>query len=315
MPVNVHPEYVKAEKEYLEANSLEEKLKALEKMISLAPGHKGAENLRAQLRLRYKKLKEKIEKAKQLKKTSRGGKEGIKKEEMQAVIVGFANSGKSSLLKVLTNASPEITDYEFTTKQPVIGMVPYSGTNIQLIENPAIESEYYDRGLTNNTDTVILLVTSIPEIEKIEQIFNETHKIEGKKIIAFNKTDLLSENEKRKISSTLASKYSKTADFVLISVKTLEGIEDFKDKLFKSFGKIRVYLKEPSKTTEEAKKNKPLILEPGSTVRDVAEKILKGFSEKIKQTKIWGPSSKFPGQVVGLQHELKDLDIVEFKTK
>ena len=46
-----------------------------------------------------------------------------------------------------------------------------------------------------------------------------------------------------------------------------------------------------------------------------AEKILKGFSSKIKESKIWGPSSKFPGQQVGLQHELKDLDIVEFKTR
>jgi len=47
----------------------------------------------------------------------------------------------------------------------------------------------------------------------------------------------------------------------------------------------------------------------------VAEKILKGFSEKVKETKIWGPSSKFPGQIVGLNHKLRDLDVVEFKTK
>ena len=38
------------------------------------------------------------------------------------------------------------------------------------------------------------------------------------------------------------------------------------------------------------------------------------FSNKIKETRIWGPSSKYSGQVVGLQHELKDLDVVEFKT-
>ena len=52
-----------------------------------------------------------------------------------------------------------------------------------------------------------------------------------------------------------------------------------------------------------------------STIKNVAEKILKGFAEKIKETKIWGPSSKFPGQIVGLNHKVKDLDIVEFKTR
>jgi len=58
-----------------------------------------------------------------------------------------------------------------------------------------------------------------------------------------------------------------------------------------------------------------MILNPDSTIKDIAEKILKGFSAKIKQTKIWGPSSKFSGQIVGLKHKLKDLDIVEFKTR
>jgi len=39
------------------------------------------------------------------------------------------------------------------------------------------------------------------------------------------------------------------------------------------------------------------------------------FSNQIKETKIWGPSSKFSGQIIGLKHKLKDLDVVEFKTK
>ena len=52
-----------------------------------------------------------------------------------------------------------------------------------------------------------------------------------------------------------------------------------------------------------------------STVYDVAEKILKGFSKTVAETKIWGPSSKFAGQKVGLKHKLKDLDVVEFKTR
>jgi len=78
-----------------------------------------------------------------------------------------------------------------------------------------------------------------------------------------------------------------------------------------SFGKLRIYTKEPGKE----KSNRPIILNPGATTKDVAEKILKGFSQKVKETKIWGPSSKFPAQIVGLNHKLMDLDVVEFKTK
>jgi len=304
---NQSPAYSKAHGNFLSASTDEERLDALEEMIKECPKHKSSENMLANLKTRYKKLKEKIEKGKKQKKSS-SSKQGIKKEDMQAVIIGFTNSGKSSLLSLVTNTKPLIADYDFTTTSPKIGMMGHSGTSIQLIEIPAIMSEYYDKGLVNTADSILILITSLNQIQKIEKHLD---KALGKKIIVFNKADMLDEKEKRKLSSTLSSKYSKKYNFVLISTKTSEGIEELKDKLFQSFGKIRVHTKEPGKE----KTQKPLILNPNATVKDVAEKILKGFSDKVKETKIWGPSSKFSGQKVGLMHKLKDLDVVEFKTK
>jgi len=272
-------------------------------MIRECPKHKSSEKMLANLKTRYIKLKGKLERERKTKKAS--AKAGIKKEDMQAVIIGKTKTGKSSLLSFLTNARPEIADYGFTTKMPVVGMMDYNGVSIQLIEVPAIESEYYDKGVVNSADSIIVLITNLEQIKEIE---NKTEKAHGKKIIVFNKTDLLSENEKRKLFATLQSKKH---NFILISVKTRDGINELKEKLFKSFGKIRVYTKEPGKI----KSNKPIILSPESNVKDVAEKILKGFSNKVKETRIWGPSSKYPGQVVGLQHKMKDLDVVEFKTR
>lgn len=239
MTVNAHPEYIYAEKEYYKAENDEDRLIALEKMISVLPGHKSAEKLRAQIRLRYKKLKEKLAKEKKSKKG--GSRLGIKKEDMQAVIVGKTKSGKSSLLSLLTNAKPEISSYDFTTRYSIVGMSDYYGTGIQIVEIPAIESEYYDKGAVNSGDSIIVLITSLEELKEVEK---KIERAPGKRIIVFNKIDLHSENEKRKIYATLQSrKYN----FVLISTETKEGILELKEKLFKSFGKIRVYTKEPEK--------------------------------------------------------------------
>ena len=302
MPINAHPDFIQAEKEYIQAQTLEERIEKLKKMISHAPAHKGGENLRAQLRTRLKKFLEQQEKSKKVGKSS---KKGIKKEDMQAILIGNTNSGKSSLLKILTNASPKISQNKFTTTEPKLGMMGYATTSIQLIEIPPIDSEFYDKGIVYTADLVLILVNSIEELKEIEPKIRTS----GKKIIVLSKSDLLSHQEKRKYSATLQSK---KYNFVTTSTKTKENIEELREKIFQSFNKLRVYTKEPGK---KADKHRPMILEPGKNVKDVAEKILKGFSSRITQIRIWGPSSKFPGQIVGPKHKIKDLDIVEFKTK
>ena len=302
MPVNAHPDYIAAEKEHLLARSLEDKIKTLEKMISVAPKHKSSEKMLANLKTRYKKLLEQLVKSK---KSRKGSKKGIKKEDMQAVIIGETNSGKSSLLNSLTNANPKIAPYKFTTKQPIVAMIPFLGVNIQLIENPSIESEYYDKGLTNSADTLLIIITSLEQLGRINP---ELKNNSAKKIIIFNDKYNLDQSQLRKLESTL---FSKKLNFVIINLEKENIPEKLKNKIFQSFDRIRIYTKEPGKPKSE----KPIILNPGAVVKDVAEKILHGFSSKVKEAHITGPSSKFPNQKVGLQHVLKDLDVVEFKIR
>ena len=303
---NQSPFYQKAEAKFLSAQTLEEKIGALREMIRECPKHKSSENMLANLKTRYKKLNGQLVKSK---KAGKSSKERIRKEDMQAVVIGFTNTGKSSLLSALTNANPKISQRDnvlFSTKKPEVGMINYlSGIQVQLIEIPAFESEYYDKGIVNTADVILILVTNLEQINKIKK---ELDKAKGKQIIIFNKSDFLNEQEKRKTHATLQSK---KYNFVLVSVKTKEGFEELKNKIFQGFDKIRIYTKEP----REEKSKKPIIMEKEDTVKKVAEKILKGFSEKVIETKIWGPSSKFPGQIVGLGHKLKDLDTVKFKTR
>ena len=306
MPINVNnPEYTRAEQAYHEASSIEDQLMALNKMISHAPSHKGAENLRQQLTTRRKKLESQLEKKK---KSGKSTQTGIRKGDMQAIIVGKTNSGKSTLLKILTNAEPKITPTKFTTNEPTIGIMDYNNSQIQIIEIPAIEGDNFDKSLAHTADTILILINSLDEIPELEK---KLYMTTGKTIIVLNKSDQHSPQEIRKIKANLQSKKYNFEIISCIPHWPNNRIEELRKKIFESFDIIRVFTKEPGKDKEK----KPVILKPNSTVKDVAEKILKGFSKKVKKTKIWGPSSKFGGQIVGLNHKLKDMDTVEFTTK
>jgi len=302
MPINAGYEYANAEEKYFSAETDEQRLKALQEMLRTAPAHKGSERFRGDIRLKIKKLKESIVKAK---KTGKSTKKGIKKTDMQAILVGLTNSGKSSVLKSITNADPKIASYGFTTKEPEIGTLSYNGCNIQIIDTPPIASEYFDNGIVNNADTLLLVVEKIHEIDLI---LNSIKNKNSKKIVIFNKIEMYDENTKRKISETLKTK---KYNFILVSTFTKTGLEELKEKIFKSFDIIRIFTRQPGKKEDSV----PVIMPPNSTLGQVAEKILHGYSKKVKYAKVWGPSAKFLGQQIGLKHIVKDRDTIEFYTE
>jgi len=302
---NQSPFYQRAEQDFLVATTDEERIACLEIMIKECPKHKSSENMRKNLTNRMKKLREGVEKRK---KAGKGSKEGIKKADMQCVIVGLPNSGKSTLFNILTTKSSnsKVSPHPFTTYQTNLGIIEYEDAKIQTIDDAPIPNQ--DKSIINSTDTLLIIFNNLEEIEELEKA---TWKSKAKRIWILNKTDLLNETEKRKIKATLKSKH-KNLDFVFFSEKNPETqIIKLKKKIFESFPIIRVYTKEPGK---QATKD-PMILKENSNIKNAAEKIRKHFSAQIKTSKIWGPSSKFGGQTVGLDHTLKDKDTIEFHTK
>lgn len=301
MPANASPEYAHAEKKFSEAQTDEERLSCLEEMIKYMPQHKSAESLRANLRTRYKKFKEKLSKAK---KSGRSSQQGIRKAEMQAILVGPPNSGKSTVFRVLTNQKNKITAHPHSTTEPVLGTADYEDIKIQIIDTPSFPNT--DKGLLHTTDTILLI---IERLEDIEISLKEIQPTRAKVILLFNKIDNLTETEIRKIEANLKSKFKKYSYMLFQENMNSDQINEIKKIIFNSFPIIRVYTKEPKKEASE----EPMILKKDSTLEEAAKKISKSLKNQTKFAKIWGPSSKFPGQIVGLNHILKDKDIIEIK--
>ena len=129
--------------------------------------------------------------------------------------------------------------------------------------------------------------------------------------IAYNKGIIVANKADKKGSKEnfekLKELYSEQFIIVPISATTGEGFEELKSIIFEQLKLVRVRSKEPNGDIAP----KPIVLEEGATVADVAKIIHTRFYDNFKQAKIYGPSAKFDGQSVGLNHELKDGDVVE----
>jgi len=87
MPANLPPEYFQAEKLYRQAKTPEEKVEALEAMLSIMPKHKGTDKLRAVLRSKIAKFSE--ESQRRLATGRRGSGYYVKREGAgQVILVG-----------------------------------------------------------------------------------------------------------------------------------------------------------------------------------------------------------------------------------
>jgi len=343
MPANLPPEYFEAEKRFKQALTSAEKIAALEDLIGTVPKHKGTDKLRADLRRRLSQLrKEAIRK----KKGGRGDLYVVPREgAAQLALVGFPNSGKSSLLACLTKAAPVIAEYPISTLTPLPGMMPYEDIQFQLVDLPPIGNEATDgwvSGILRYKDALLLIVdlTEDPEVQAellIEQLGRWNIKIitehplptppplrgragvgrkplnaELRTFVGISKRAIIVAN-KNELSGTgssfirLKERYEHFCPCISVSAKKKDNIEELKRAIFGISGIIRVYSKPPGKDPDLST---PFTIPSGYTVLDLAESIHKDFFHGLKFARVWG-SAKFDGQRVDKNYILKDRDIVE----
>jgi len=295
MPTNVGYEYVNAEKEYHEAKSTSQKIKALRSMLTAVPKHKGTEKMQAQIKKQIAKLQSQLTIEKTKGKSSYSS--SIKKEGAATIaIVGKTNTGKSFLLSKLSGKKVKISEYEFTTMTPEVRMIPYENVMIQGIEIPPIYEKFYEskngRQILSNirlADLVIVLANSKKDFDIIK-------------------------SELSKANIILVMKPKNTSLFEIelpyLRINKSDFSRKIVPKIWKYVKKIRIQTKTSGKIAE-----KPIVLDENSRIEDVARTIHQDFLKNFRFARVWGPSAKFDGQQVGLDHKLKDKDIVEIFTK
>ncbi len=129
----------------------------------------------------------------------------------------------------------------------------------------------------------------------------ESNKIYIPSIVVVNKIDLVTEDELEKVVAIVNPD-------LCISADKKVNTDRLKDMVFDKLNFMRVYCKEVGK---KADMDVPMIMRRGQTIRDMCEKLHRDFVTNFKYSKVWGKSSKFPGQRFMLNHELLDGDVAE----
>ena len=181
------------------------------------------------------------------------GVEGWKVIELKVLadvgLVGFPNAGKSTLLSVITAATPKIADYAFTTLTPQLGMVEYrDGKSFCIADLPGIiEGAAEGKGLGHrflrHIERNACLLFLIPADSKDHRKeFEILHKeleeynpelLQKDFVIAISKSDMLDNELKEEIEKELPA----DIPHVFISSVAQKGLTELKDLLWKTLNK------------------------------------------------------------------------------
>ena len=163
-------------------------------------------------------------------------------------LVGYPNVGKSTLLSVISNASPKIANYHFTTIYPNLGMTVYKGNSFVVADIPGLidgASEGVGLGhyFLKHVERVRVIVHLVDisgsegrnPVDDYFSINNELKKYSPKladvpQVVALTKTDLLEEQElKQKIKEFEAK--TKVSAIPICSIIN-EGVDDLLAKVW-----------------------------------------------------------------------------------
>ena len=327
MPANLTPQYMAAEERYKAAKDDRERLKALKEMMALIPKHKGTEKLQAEIKRKIARLKDEMEVRR-----SRGGRRfsySVEKEgAAQVMVVGPPNVGKSQLINSLTGANLEVANYPYTTRIFHPAMMPYEDIKIQLVDLPALSSQYIENWVSSmiRISDMMIIVLDISRDDVLEQMETTLSILEGfkikcqgiteqvpednihwvclKTVVVANKADLAGAADNFKIFEEF---YQDLYEIIPVSALNHTNLDSLRRAIVDRLEIIRVYSKRPG---HEPEMDHPFTFYKGDTLMDFARAIHKDFAKNLKFARVWG-KDVFNGQRINKDYLLQDKDIIE----
>jgi ribosome-interacting GTPase 1 len=228
----------------------------------------------------------------------------------------------------MTNATPEIADFAFTTRKPMPGMTDFEGVQLQMVDLPPICTQFCENWVTNvvRVADIVLVVLSLGNDDLLDAYEDTLQRLEQGKIVlnndppamdqpisTMNKRTILVANQTDQPGaddrlSIMREVMELRFPIVKVSAKEQTNLDELKNMMFSILGKIRVYTKTPGR---EADYTDPVVLAYGATVADAAQVIHKDFAHNLQFAKIWGKQT-FDGQRVKGDFVVHDGDILEF---
>jgi ribosome-interacting GTPase 1 len=188
MPTNLPPDALDKWEEVENAKSPRERMEKMQEFLKYVPQHKGTLKLRGEIKRKIALIKNDIEdkKRKGTGKSSGGPKLFVEKEgSAQLAILGMTNAGKSCLMQAVTKANVVVSPTDYTTRQPVPGIMDFGDVQFQLVETPAVMEGSGDGrawgpmtlGVARNADGVLLMVDlSHDPVGQLELLVSELEK-------------------------------------------------------------------------------------------------------------------------------------------
>ena len=166
------------------------------------------------------------------------------REEPTVIVAGYPNVGKSSFVTAVTNATPEVASYPFTTKGILIGHMKKDATRYQIIDTPGL----LDRPMSERNEIELQAITALRRLDAVVLILIDPSESCGYSIEAQLKLANEIQNQFTIPSIIVANKadrdeFKKPADVDdVISTMTGDGIEELLEKLINMLPKtVPVY--------------------------------------------------------------------------
>jgi small GTP-binding protein len=234
-------------------------------------------------------------------------------------LFGLSNVGKSTLMNAITNTDVDVGSYLNTTTIGQAGACTFHGVTFQIVDLPGFLDFKEDWTISKQivrvartSDAIMMVIDLSMSIDR--QLSFLTQQLEDAKILVDGESDykiavIASKGDLPGSKETYQELLQKVKwDVYPIAYNNEEALEKLKESLYNLLKVIRVYTKPPG---EKPNHDEPFVIRKGASVGDVAEKIHTSFIKRFRYAKIWGTSTQFDGQQVGLDHILQDEDVIE----